>query len=175
MAHRSVVPLPDAGAQAGSLRPSFSQVDEMNELTARRIVSELEDGSTYQAVELLIDGESLIERVGRHEAPLAQKEGHPGLAGAYAWPALDDELSAALRSGAEDDAGKVAVLECTCGLPGCWPLLVKITAAPSEVIWSEFEQPHRNENSGGAHWRYEGFGPFVFAKNEYQSALRAIV
>jgi len=146
----------------------------MNELTARKIDSELEDGSTCEALELLIDGESLIERVGRHEAPLATKEGHPGLAAAYAWPALDDALRAALRSGSEDEADKVAVLECTCGVPGCWPLLVKITVEPSQVIWSEFEQPHRNEDSAGGHWRYDGFGPFVFARRQYEAALQAM-
>ena len=44
--------------------------------------------------------------------------------------------------------GKVPVLQCTCGSPGCWDFLVKITIEEDRVIWSEFEQPHRGLTQG---------------------------
>jgi hypothetical protein len=64
------------------------------------------------------------------------------------------------------EKGKVPILECGgCCVPGCWPFLAKITVKDDVVIWSDFEQPHRPE------WSYEGFGPFIFDREQYLQAL----
>ena len=126
----------------------------------------------YAALELLIDGESLIEAVRRYERPMAEAEGHPGLAAAYVWPVPPARQLATLRQGAADADDKRALLECACGEPGCWPLLATVTVGSAQVIWSGFEQPHRRADSAGGHWDYGGFGPFVFERAAYDAALR---
>lgn len=61
--------------------------------------------------------------------------------------------------------GKATLLGCTCGIVECWFLLVRITVLDDVVIWSGFEQFHRN-------WIY-GLGPFVFDKRAYLRELGA--
>lgn len=146
----------------------------MNRLTAKSVSTEFDDGVEYLAVELLIDGESLMEMLRNFEAPMAKREGHPKLAAAYSWPALNSKTLAALVAGSEGEEGKVSVLECACGVPGCWPLRANIAVGPTEVVWSVFEQPHRSEESAAGHWSYEDFGPFTFSKDDYEHALRSI-
>jgi hypothetical protein len=60
--------------------------------------------------------------------------------------------------------GKIAILGCVCGDPGCWPFRVRIALRDDVVVWSGFEQPHRS-------WRYEEMRPFVFDRAQYLSAL----
>ena len=55
--------------------------------------------------------------------------------------------------------GRVALLQCECGEPGCWPLVARIDVTEDRVTWSEFAQPHRPQ------WEYTGFGPFSLRAN----------
>ncbi|MEZ4382679.1 MAG: hypothetical protein R3A79_15180 [Nannocystaceae bacterium] len=59
--------------------------------------------------------------------------------------------------------GKSALLACVCGIDECWFLLATITVLDDAVIWSDFEQYHRN-------WAYD-LGPFVFEKGAYMAAI----
>jgi hypothetical protein len=61
--------------------------------------------------------------------------------------------------------GQVYVLGCQCGEVGCWPLLCEVVASPETVAWTDFRQPFRPERS------YVGFGPFVFARAQYDEAV----
>jgi hypothetical protein len=61
--------------------------------------------------------------------------------------------------------GKATVLGCTCGIIECWFLMVRITLLDDVVIWSDFEQFHRD-------WVY-ALGPFVFDRAAYERALGA--
>lgn len=70
-----------------------------------------------------------------------------------------------------DYDGKVSVLECECGFPGCWDFNVKITLEDDKVIWSEFEQPHRSIDSAGGYWSYDKLKPFVFDRKQYEVEL----
>lgn len=63
---------------------------------------------------------------------------------------------------------RAAVLGCTCGEVGCWPLVTEMVVTATEVTWTRFEQPHRLGRD------YTGFGPFTFAREEYEAALDAI-
>jgi hypothetical protein len=67
----------------------------------------------------------------------------------------------------EDDPRrrKVALLECSCGNPGCWTLLVRVHVLKQVVVWSDFEQLHRD-------WLYD-LGPFVFDTQQYVAALES--
>ena len=64
--------------------------------------------------------------------------------------------------------GPTALLGCLCGEWGCWPLLADIDATPDEVTWANFTQPHRKERV------YEGLGPFVFDRRQYEDALEVL-
>ena len=126
----------------------------------------------YQAVKLFIDGRSLMSLV--HEVGLeaATREGRPQLAAAYAWPGRLEQTRNRLMEGA---SYKVALLECTCGVPDCWPLLAFIKVSESQVTWSDFEQPYRRDaTDSGVAWSYIGLGPFVFSRREYEREIRKI-
>ena len=61
------------------------------------------------------------------------------------------------------------LLGCDCGEVGCWPLTARIEVAADAVAWSDFGQDHRPG------WNYEGFGPFVFDRHQYASAVSRAV
>lgn len=61
--------------------------------------------------------------------------------------------------------GEAWLLGCQCGEVGCWPLAVRITVDSSNVIWSNFAQPHRPS------WDYGAFGPFKFDRRQYAKAI----
>ncbi|MEV6400216.1 hypothetical protein AB0M39_36450 [Streptomyces sp. NPDC051907] len=70
---------------------------------------------------------------------------------------------------ADPATGGTAVLGCSCGLWGCWPLMTVIAATPETVVWSSFRQPFREE------WGELPMGPYVFARPAYEAALAAPV
>jgi hypothetical protein len=61
---------------------------------------------------------------------------------------------------------KSALLVCSCGFDECWFLMAKIDVLDDAVIWSDFEQFHRN-------WVYD-LGPFVFEKGAYLEAIAPV-
>lgn len=135
----------------------------------------------HNLVAISIDGHDLIELVRAYELPYARSEGHENIAGGYAY------LTAALArppsrhfwgDPAEDDQcydNKLALAECECGCPGCWPLVCEIVLEDDgAVVWRNFEQPHRRPDSAAGWWDYSGFGPFRFALKEYERALCAV-
>ena len=126
-----------------------------------------------EAVNVVVNGRNLVAILKEVELPFATREGKPDLAGGYVGlspeevflpsPRLLGEPTTYYDRDAED--GKVAVLGCARGDPGCWPFRVRITLRDDVVIWSGFEQPHR------AAWRYDEMRPFVFDRAQYLSAL----
>jgi hypothetical protein len=129
------------------------------------------------ALRITLDGRDLSEVVGEHERRYAEAEGHPQIAGGYAGldpRQLDGPISAHFLGGPGSHLAcgppeKTVLLICTCGEPGCWPLMASIEVRPDEVVWREFEQPHRR-----GRWSYESFGPFVFDRPQYEQALRSV-
>jgi hypothetical protein len=70
--------------------------------------------------------------------------------------------------------GKADVICCTaCGWPGCWPLAARIEVRQQEVTWSDFRQPYRGSELERGEWRYDGFGPFAFDRQDYERLLVA--
>ncbi len=131
----------------------------------------------YKAgVEIDINGASMIDLVRAIEAPFAHAEGHPKIAGQYSGLSASSHLPPSRHFWGEFESGvsrdKVQLFGCgDCGEIACWPLLARITLTPTQVIWSDFEQPHRNDPEETAVWRYDEFGPFVFDRVEYEAAL----
>jgi hypothetical protein len=113
------------------------------------------------AVDVFIDGTDLRALVAIVERPEAEAEGQARLAGAYAGlaPSSWNDLPEAYGD------GRVAVLACECGEVGCWPLRVRIDKSADAVVWSDFQQPHRQG------WDYSACGPFVFDRTAYDRAV----
>jgi hypothetical protein len=135
-----------------------------------------EEWEQWSVVEIYINGVNLISLLRDHELPFSQEEGNPDLAGGYGGlgPDVAEESGYFLGEiNPEDDywEGKVPIYVCGgCGDEGCWPMLVKIEAREGLVLWSEFEQPHRNDT-----WDYASFGPFLFDRTQYDDALKKFV
>ncbi len=130
------------------------------------------EGETALRVE--VDGQRLAELATAVEAPFRAAEGSPPRGASYAglpkWR-FDDLLEHFLGGtkshwycGPDE---KTVLLGCTCGEPGCWPLMARVDAAAGTVTWSDFEQPHRR-----GRWSFDGLGPFRFDRGAYEAALR---
>jgi hypothetical protein len=143
----------------------------MNRLDLQWLDTPMEEGTLVRALAIRIDGRSLIDLVRDIEAPFPQAQGDADLAGSYAWLPEWHHLAAEFQNPSVDAGTKTTLLGCTCGEPGCWPLLAKITPHDDVVVWSEFEQPYRDGTGGRSAWRYEAFGPFVFARDQYDAEL----
>lgn len=136
------------------------------------------DEQAQPGIGISIDGISLIDLLRIYEAPMAEREGSPSIAGNYSWLPHDLDISALLLhqryafEGTTED--KSALLECTCGTPDCWPFLARISIKHECVIWSDFEQPHRTGSKTLQAWDYAGFGPFVFWRKQYEVELSKI-
>ncbi len=120
-----------------------------------------------------INDRSLIDLACEVELPFAERDGKPSLAGAYAGlpPRIVKAPASPLLGQTEPGYfkdGRVTLLECTCGTPGCWPLVAWLALDASTVTRSDFAQPHRRE------WDLSALGPFVFDRAQYESALAAV-
>lgn len=52
-------------------------------------------------------------------------------------------------------------------------MVVRVTKKEDAVIWTDFQQPHRDETSH-SFWDYSDFGPFRFKASEYDEQLSKI-
>ena len=131
-----------------------------------------------EEIAIFVNGRNLIDILREFELPMAAGEGHADIAGGYMGLPPEHALPPSRHFLGEPEwevyrnDEKVSLLECTCGVPGCWPFLVKITVEEERVVWSNFEQPHRREDHPNGGWSYAGLGPFSFALEQYMAALR---
>ena len=149
----------------------------MNQATFRVVPSD--HAPDTGEVEILIDGVNLCALVREVE------HGQPGaeeIAGRYAGLRADRDVLPPSEHflGAPgwriyDYGGKTQVLGCECGEPGCWPLVCAIELRADEIVWRNFEQPHRStgENHGPV-WTYDRLGPFRFERRQYEAALASL-
>lgn len=130
------------------------------------------DNYQFKSVTILVNGQDLVDLLKVYELPFAKKEGSENIAGAY--DGLPPEtLIKRLTTPDEldvDEYGKVSILECECGCDGCWPMKIKIIELYDKILWTDFEQPHRNIDSH-KFWDYTNFGKFSFDKNKYYEQL----
>jgi hypothetical protein len=128
------------------------------------------DWGGWRGVVPIVDGVSLLTRIHDYEAA----EGFD-LPGSYAGlePPDAERVSGWLRylmgeilpEYNEPVSGATWLLGCGCSVAGCWPLEARVTVESDRVIWDRFRQPHRPRQN------YSAFGPFVFARDEYQTAV----
>ncbi|GHF82059.1 hypothetical protein [Deinococcus ficus] len=148
-------------------------------------------------VQILVDGRDFIDIVREWELDIARAAGEPTLAGEYGGipKHFAGNLARAWLNVPEPgnplsywEGDQVILLACTCGELGCWPLLARVDVTHHEVRWLDFEQPHRTARHdeeviipGGPPrararvWNYEGFGPFVFNRGAYTSAIDHLI
>jgi hypothetical protein len=147
----------------------------MNHFEIDIVDSVSEGGTPFKELRLLIDGQDIVSMLKRYEGPLAKREGSPNIAGAYSGLSATHTPRDSFLGVRDLDYGdaedKVAVLECECGCEGCWPFAAKITVTDSSVRWSDFEQPHRTDDSVQPSWDYSDFGPFEFEKQQYLNEI----
>jgi hypothetical protein len=135
-----------------------------------------DDYGTVARIAIYVNGRNLLDVIREVETPYAAAEGHSEIAGGYNWLMMaaltrpDDHFHGRPERHYSDGT-KISLAECTCDCAGCWPLRVRVVANDDVVTWSDFEQPHRSERSKASHWRYDGFGPFVFDRKQYDVAL----
>jgi len=110
----------------------------------------------------LVNGRSVIDLIKEVEMNY-----DVSIAGAYDG-IRPDLLFDELTNGSTHDSTKSKVLECDCGVDGCWSLLVKVSQGDETVSWSQFSQMHRDN------WDYSILGEFVFSKDEYLTALNTL-
>ena len=141
------------------------------------------DKVASDAVAIFVNGRSLIESVREIELPYATQEGREQDAGNYVWLRLNwlPDIWLHFHGTSEQVLFypfKTNLLECgTCGVSECWPLLVRIEVKGKSIVWRLFEQPYRRkkyETRRIKHWKYVGFGPFRFDREQYESALRSL-
>lgn len=145
-----------------------------------KISFKVEDRKKYDSgyqeskVNIIIDGKPLAEIIKEYEMPMATKEGNPALAGDYHAIEVSSSSLKQYYLGKDeadwgDEKNKTAILGCSCGNLSCWPLLCKINIQGTKVVWSDFEQPHRDED-----WDYSTFEGFMFDKQQYLNAIDAM-
>jgi hypothetical protein len=79
-----------------------------------------------------------------------------------------DDYFHGYRTSSMSDPGKVALLNCNCGVFTCWPLLAAVSTDFETVVWQDFEHPFHRERD------YSGLGPFVFDWDEYEEAITSL-
>jgi hypothetical protein len=140
-----------------------------------------QEGDHSSGIRIRINGHELTDLVREVEASFAGAEGASTVAGAYAGLPPSEDTCPPSRHflGAPswqvyDYSGKTQILQCECGEPGCWPLVCRIDVSAHQVIWADFEQPHRTTGRGRSVWTYDRLGPFTFERQQYDSALEVL-
>ncbi len=131
----------------------------------------------YQVVDIFINYFNLTDELAKIEAPYAEAEGVPRLAGAYEGiPPLIAGLPSRHLLGEPHAAyphpqGKSVLLVCNeSGLAENWAFLAQIQVESDLVIWKNFEQWQRPLHAENA-WKYETMQALVFDKTQYCQAL----
>ena len=109
-----------------------------------------------------INGHSLIDLIKEIEIQY-----EPSIAGAYDG-LRPDHLISELMVGSMLDTTKSKILECECGVDGCWSLLITVIKDDTTVTWTNFSQVHRDN------WDYSSMKDFKFDRAQYEAALRQL-
>ncbi|HKY53556.1 MAG TPA: hypothetical protein VJM08_04580 [Anaerolineales bacterium] len=141
-------------------------------------ITKEESDYRYRAVNIYINGENLIDLVGRIERiTLASTNLSDSTEPSYV--GLNVEWRLNLR---EEFLGNTqqpfcVLLTCTCYEDECNSIIARIHMDSKTVTWSEFTSRLYGEESrlwGGTPIDYSGLGPFVFDRKQYMDALNAL-
>lgn len=138
----------------------------------RRFTASLTESSANREprLEIRVDDAPFLDLVREAEYPFATREGVPGLAGNYGWPALTPELLRLLAGERPGTQGLVGVLlNCECGWTSCWPLSIRVRMTDRFVLWQDLRQLKRPST-----WRYDAIEPLRFARADYLEQLERV-
>jgi hypothetical protein len=141
-------------------------------LSLRRIdrsMTQVPEIDSALLLDVRIDGRSFIEIVRELEMPFAVAEGSPQIAGRYESVPVEGVIWDIM--GHHDD--KVVVLDCDCGVPRCWPLLMRVQRVDEVIRWFDFVQPFRGPNRE-VWWRLDLVAPFEFDAEQYDHEVAMI-
>lgn len=127
-------------------------------------------------VSIFINDVHLIQLLKQYEAQFDRKiaGGYEGIAANSIFNLEKHFLGQLDENDLYNVEGKVILLDCNCGTPECWPMLVHITALEDRIVWSDFEQPHRRVDSLGGYWNYSNFKSLQFDREQYMSELQSL-
>lgn len=118
-----------------------------------------------QVQEVFIDGTPLLDLLRTCERPHAASD-ERSVAGGYApTPHPGALMLSRIRDVNFRYHGEVPLLDCDCGVTGCWTLTIHVDVTATTVTWSAFRQVHRHN------WNYHALGPFQFDRAQYVKAL----
>lgn len=163
---------------------------------ANKSYSEWVDDNTTEEIpftttEVFIDNENLIEHLKRYETPLAEKVGHPEIAGLYIGNDPSNPLEVTNKLEDFSPNSQIDLFQCEECLSALCPyrLTFNIRKEGKYIYWFNFQQtksnypyigppykdskksPHQELMEVKAGWDYEGFGPFIFSEENYLLAL----
>jgi hypothetical protein len=155
----------------------------------------LKPGRYEPKIDIVINGDRLVDLVHSVELAFAKAEGRPDRAGRYDGmergrvgnDAVQHFLGSPKSHLGCGPHEKTVLLACDrCLEPGCWPLMARIRTTADTVAWSDFEQKYRSQK----HVDYLNLGPdglirrgvvgppvwtydiaYVFERTQYESAL----
>jgi hypothetical protein len=127
-------------------------------------------------ISIFVDNVNLIQLLKQYEVQFDRKiaGGYEGLAANSIYNLEKHFLGQLDENDLYNVEGKVILLDCNCGTPECWPMLVHITALEDHIVWSDFEQPHRREDSPGGYWDYSNFKALQFDRGQYMRELQSL-
>lgn len=129
-------------------------------------------GSNHQVVEVIIDGESILDIIRKIEKTYLQEEGllrlqdHGNDYGHISPKDLYDDLGSAMVIGSYACDFGVHLFCCgECGEPGCWSVKFRVKEDDGFVYWYDFRHNHRD-------WTYNL--NYRFEKKAYQKAMNKL-
>ena len=154
-------------------------LEPLNRLELKMASGKYEYGEDFEEVQIFIDGQSLIGILREIERPLVEQENPSTVPGDYR--GLNKRFITRHHFLGQPDIfygkaeDKIALLDCPCGVAGCWTFAAKITETADAFVWSDFEQIHRNGETSEVPWGYHhALGSFVFDKREYLEEVRKL-
>jgi hypothetical protein len=171
---------PQSGQIGFALPSSHDRADERSPTRERDTIVHVPNALDFTVVPVgdgaralvpMIDGQSLVDLVAAFEAQRAYEPsgGYAGIIPAHFNFGVLTRYYEAREDRQWPSPQHAWLLGCDCGEVGCWPLTARIEVTADDVTWSDFGQPHRPG------WDYEGFGPFVFERQQYAGAVSRAV
>ena len=131
----------------------------------------LERNAFGTGITILIDGVSLADHVESFDVAHGYND-PPGGYGPIPYcfaQSITSIVAPAISAGELSKDSRQCLLVCReCFTEGCWNLEAFVTVTAAHITWSDFYQGHRSKRD------YSDFGPFVFVRQQYEEALRAI-
>jgi hypothetical protein len=125
-----------------------------------------DDPDFDRIIDVFINGTNLVEITRLYELNVVDQTERE-IAGQYAGLPFD-ELRENLNQ--TETLSEIQVIGCTCGISGCWPLLMDLSKTSQSVKWSNFKNPHRDTGCKTV-WDYSNFPSFQFEHTHYNHAL----